>query len=49
MSHPRGTMGDMDNTNKKAKRKAPGMIFPDRETFEAARDVVQPLWQSSEQ
>ncbi len=25
------------------------MIFPDRETLKAARDAVQPLWQSSEQ
>ena len=25
------------------------MIFPDRETFDAARKAVQPLWQSSEQ
>ena len=25
------------------------MIFPDRETFDAAFDAVQPLWQSGEQ
>ena len=25
------------------------MVFPDRETYEAACDAVQPLWQSSEQ